>query len=119
MKEILCRGNHVASLGHFSALSTLKLLDLADNNVTGVETAEIPSNLVVLNLAGNPLTYNQRTLQILSKVKIVNPENICQVSCFQNFKQFALGDTSDYLPAAVKPPQPPATIRDSETNQTQ
>ena len=81
----------------FSDLNALKLLDLADNQLKIVDERELPVNLVVLNLINNHcLEYGQRTLQALSRIKIVNPDDICRISCFQNFKNIALGNPSDY-----------------------
>ena len=37
----------------FTGLSSLKLLDLANNTIKRIGESEIPQNLVVLNIIGN------------------------------------------------------------------
>ena len=96
LKELFFRGNHIRSLTLFTALSKLKLLDLAQNKINRINEAEFPENLVVLNVIDNNLIYDQKTLKALSMIKIVNPDDICRISCFQNFRQLALGDPADY-----------------------
>jgi len=51
---------------------------------------------MVLNVTDNNFIYDQKTLKALSMIKIVNPDDICRISCFQNFSQLALGDPVDY-----------------------
>ena len=55
LKELFCRGNLIESMSNFTGLRNLKLLDLAQNNLTYIDQKELPTNLVVLNLVGNRL----------------------------------------------------------------
>lgn len=59
MKELYARNNKFTSAKPFVKLNTLKLLDLADNNIDEYEEIvclAFNPNLVVLNLIRNPFT---------------------------------------------------------------
>ena len=53
LKKLFCRSNHIESMMPFTGLSSLKLLDLANNAIKRIGENEIPQNLVVLNIVGN------------------------------------------------------------------
>ncbi|XP_028675332.1 leucine-rich repeat-containing protein 46-like [Erpetoichthys calabaricus] len=56
LRFLTLAGNKIKQIENLQALSSLQFLDLSDNLIAQLDLDELPKNLIILNLTGNPCT---------------------------------------------------------------
>ena len=114
IKEIFASGTLIFSLAVFGELSTLRLLDAADNEINSV--IGLPP-LSILNLDESSSCFTDsdslaalRDMLQQGQLRSLNPPDVTALSCFQNFGELAFG------PLSKQAPKPRPTL--SETQET-
>ncbi len=99
LKEVYANNNRFMTPKSFAKLDSIKLLDLEYNLIEDYEELvclAFLQNMMVLSLKGNPISgfpdFPSNMKKILSKVTLLNPDDIKKVSCFENFKELAFGN---------------------------
>lgn len=79
-------------------LSTLRLLDISLNDIIFIQQGDLPAGLIVLNIDENASCisdygslYVLQQIQTQGQLKLLNPPDIRNASCFQNFREIAFG----------------------------